>query len=508
MTASSRGHARSNKQRLRKARKPETRLTAGSGLKSPYKPLSDNEVIAIHRASLDVLSSVGMAGATPEVIEKALALGCTLNADNRLCFPAALVEDIIAGAAKRFTVHARDTAYDFEACNGVINLCTGGAAVSMYDHDTEQYRPSVLNDLYDLARVADTLENLQWFARPVVATDIQNPFELDVNTLLACAAGTQKHIATSICSGDNVVQLEALLDALAGGQGKFRQRPFCTVHATTVVSPLSFAADSLDVACEAVRIGMPIHSQTGPQAGATAPAALAGTLVQCCAEGLASLCVINMLQPGHPVVIGNWAFVSDLRTGAFSGGGAEQALLGAASGQMSAFYGIPGGMGAGMSDSKQPDIQAGIEKAQTLLLASLSGGGFVFESAGMLASLLGCSPQAMVLDNEMLGAVRRIGRGIEVTEDTLSVDVIKDIATGPGHFLGAEQTMSLMETEFDYPELADRDSPQDWLDGGSASMWRRACDKTALTLDNHRPYYIDRNTDNWLRNNYPVILNV
>ena len=98
------------------------------------------------------------------------------------------------------------------------------------------------------------------------------------------------------------------------------------------------------------------------------------------------------------------------------------------------------------------------------------------------------------------------GSGLKSPYKPLSDNEV--IATGSGHFPGAEQTMSLMETEFDYLELAYRDNPQDWLDGGSASMWGRACDKTAIMLDNHRPYYIERNTDKWLRNNYPVILNV
>lgn len=508
MTRRNRGKARKEKHSLRQAASTGTRLSRDTQLKSPYAPLSDSELHAIHRASLDVLESVGMANATPQVLDKALASGCFLSADNRLCFPSTLVEDIIANASQSFVVHARNPAFDFEAKSGQVNLCTGGAAVSMFDHATQAYRPSVLKDVYDLARLADTLENIQWFARPVVATDIADMFALDANTIIASAAGTQKHIATSICNGESAAQLAPLLDLLAGGDGKFRERPFCTVHATTVVSPLNFAADSLDVVCEAVNIGMPIHSQTGPQAGATAPAALAGTLVQCCAEGLASLCVINMLRPKHPVIIGNWAFVSDLRTGAFSGGGGEQALLGAASGQMARFYGLPGGMGAGMTDSKLPDIQAGFEKAYTMLLASLSGGGFVFESAGMLASLLGCSLEAMVIDNEMLSSIRRIARGIEVNDDTLSVDLIRDTATGAGHYLGAEQTMALMETEFLYPELADRTSPQDWSDAGSVSMWERASEKVDRLLAEHQPYYIDNKTDRQLRDEFPVHINL
>ena len=281
----------------------------------------------------------------------------------RLRFPPDAVEASLEKAARTFVVHGRDPGVDFEARNGLVNFATGGAAVTMLDRMSRIYRPSTLGDLYDLARVADDLTNIRWFARPVVATDVTGNFDLDVDTIYACAAGTYKHIATSFTSGDHLRRCLAMLDRLAGGD--FRKRPHSTVHATTVVSPLNFAEDSLDVACTAIDIGMPVHAQTGPQAGATAPAALAGILVQVCAKGLASLCVINMLAPGHPVVMGNWAFTSDLRTGAFTGGG-EAALPGAASRQISAFYGVPGGTGAGMSDSKLPDNQAGDEKAPTM----------------------------------------------------------------------------------------------------------------------------------------------
>ena len=481
-------------------------MISGTVAKTAFRPLSDIDVTRIHSAALNLLETIGMANATPRVIEVALANGCTQDPRGRLLFPSALVEESIDRAAKSFIVHGRDPAFDFEAKNGLVSFCTGGAAVKMLDIESREYRPSTLRDLYDLARLGDTLENIQWFTRPVVITDIEDVFEFDVNTIYACAAGTRKHIATSISQGDHLYRLVPLLDQLAGGDGHFAMRPFCTVHATTVVSPMNFAEESLDVACAAVDIGMPIHLQTGPQAGATAPAALAGTLVQVCAETLASLSVINMLKPGHPVVLGTWVMVSDLRTGAFSGGGGEQALLGAAAGQMSKFYGIPGGMGAGMTDSKLPDNQAGFEKALTVSLAALSGSGFVLESAGMLASLLGCSHEAMIIDNDMLTSIRRILRGIDVDDDTLSIDVIKQAVEGPGHFLGAEQTMALMKSEYVYPKQADRLSPDDWQAAGGKDMWLRASERAREVLSKHWPTQIDAKTDEIVRAHFPVHL--
>ena len=504
MSVRSGGHRARRKQRIDAAKR--IGMSKGTDLAACFQPLDQSEVGRVHSAALELLERIGMAAPTDRVKDVALSHGCSLSDKGRLVFPRGLVEDTLAQAAKQFTVHGRDAAFDFEARNGKVNFCTGGAAVKMLDIDTHRYRASTLRDLYDLARLCDTLENIQWFARPVVATDIEDLFELDANTIYACAAGTRKHIATSFTHGDHVRKLVPLLDCLAGGEGRFAKRPFCTVHATTVVSPMTFAPDSLDVACAAVDIGMPIHCQTGPQAGATAPAALAGTLAQVCAEGLASLTVINLLKPGHPVVLGNWAFVSDLRTGAFSGGGGEQALLGAASGQMSAFYGVPGGMGAGMSDSKLPDNQAGFEKALTMVLAALSGGGFVYESAGMLASLLGCSFEAMVIDDDMLSSIRRIARGIEVSDETLSVDVIADVIAGPGHFLGSRQTLELMETEFVYPRHADRSSPDDWFDAGSKDIWDRASSKVRDILQSHRPEQIAPETDARIRDRFVIHL--
>lgn len=480
---------------------PERRWS--SAIIAPYRPLSDDDTRKIHLAALDLLEKVGMGAPTKVVTDACTAAGAKLEG-GRLKFPRALVEDYLAKAAKSFTVFGRDKKNDFEARGGEINFCTGGAAVKMLDYNTRQYRPSVLSDLYDLARVCDQLENIQWFARPVVATDIVDPFELDVNTIFASALGTGKHIATSFSAGAYVTRSLDMLDILAGGS--FRDRPFCTVHATTVVSPMTFAPDSLDVAIAALDIGMPIHVQTGPQAGATAPATLAGCLAQVCAEGLASLCVINVLKPGYPVILGNWAFMSDLRTGAFSGGGGEAALLGAASGQMSNFYGVPGGMGAGMSDSKLPDNQAGFEKGLTMTLAALSGAGFTFESAGMLASLLGCSLEAMVIDDEMLGMIRRIGRGIEVTDETLAVDLISKTVQGDGHFLGAKQTLKVMETEFDYPSLSDRQSPDDWSASGSSDIYDRAHQKVEDILKNAPLPRISEAADQRIRSVYNIHL--
>ncbi len=479
---------------------------AAGSLGGMYKPLSQRGMERIHDAALDVLDRIGMKDPTPTVRDLALARGCRLDLAGRLLFPRALVEDMLAGARRSFLLHGQTSEHDIEARANQVHFATGGAAVTMLDSQSGSYRPSTVTDLYDLARLCDRLPNIQWFARPVVATELQDLRELDLNTVYASACGTTKHLGSSITLAEHVPEIVAMLDAMVGRDGAFERRPFLSVHATTVVSPLTFAADSSDVATAAARCGMPILSLTGPQSGATAPAALAGTLVQAVAETLAALIAINLVRPGHPVIAGGWPFVSDLRTGAFTGGSGEQALLSAGMAQMMTFYDLPSGVAASMTDAKLPDNQAGYEKGVTTLLTALGGPTFVYESAGMLASLLGCSLEAMVIDAEMISTVRRCLRGIEVTEESLSVAVIEEAARGPGHFLGHAQTLALMQSEFVYPELADRASPEAWRERGAQDMWQRAKARVRNILSSHYPGHVTRAADERLRERFPIRL--
>jgi trimethylamine--corrinoid protein Co-methyltransferase len=172
---------------------------------------------------------------------------------------------------------------------------------------------------------------------------------------------------------------------------------------------------------------------------------------------------VNAMAPGHPAVFGTWPFVSDLRTGAMSGGSAEQALLTAGCAQMHRFYDIPGGAAAGISDSKLPDMQAGWETGITNVLAGLSGLNMVYEAVGMHASLLGFCLESLVLGDDVLGQVLRTVRGIDVTEDSTSIEAMKAVCLGgPGHYLGSDQTLALMQTEYIYPTLGNRMSPKEW----------------------------------------------
>ncbi len=173
---------------------------------------------------------------------------------------------------------------------------------------------------------------------------------------------------------------------------------------------------------------------------------------------------------------------------------------------MMRFYKLPTGVAGGMTDSKLPDNQAGYEKALTVALAAMSGPDFVYESIGMLASLLGCSLEAMVIDDEMITSIRRAMKGIEVTDESLSVDVIDQAARHVGHYLGNAQTLALMETEYVYPSLADRDSPDTWTDQGAQDIYARAKTRVREVLATPCPTHITPENDARVRANFPIRL--
>jgi len=494
--------------RLAARQAPGRSLAVRPGLSGgSYRPLGDADIERIHRTALEVLENIGMAEATAEIRELALAKGCRVNDYGRLCMPRTLVEDLIAGAAKEIWFHGRDPERSIHSGGNRVYFATSGEAVRFVDPDSGQYRPSTLIDLYDFFRMADYLEHIDFCGQTVVATDICEDAGLHaLNIAYAGAAATTKPFSISLADPATVGEVVALWDAVLGEDGAFQRRPFAAIGLCPVVSPLRFGPDTSAVLCEAARRGLIITACTAPQAGATAPAALAGALVQCTAEALAIVAIVNMIRPGNPVDFGPWTFVSDLRSGAFTGGSGEEALLQAAAGQIARFYGLPGVVAAGMTDAKRPDYQGGYEKGLTIALSALSGGNMIAESAGMLGSLLGCSLESMVIDNDLIGAVQRSLRGIEVNDDTLSYHVIEEIALGPGHYLGHPQTLALMQSEFLYPKVADRRSVSQWEAAGSPDILTLAKERVRRIMATHYPHHIEAGLDEALRARFPIRL--
>jgi trimethylamine--corrinoid protein Co-methyltransferase len=477
-------------------------LTGGA-----YRPLSERDMQRIYDTALAILENIGIADPIPEILHYALPGGCHLDDRGRLRFPRALVEDLIDISAKTYVAHAVDPAYDCELKAERVYFSTSGESVSILDYEKQSYRPTRLVDLYDAARLADTLEHVHMFGQPFIAAEHSGDVYLhDMNIAYAELAGTRKHFALGIAEVDHIEPLIALFDAYLGKEGGFLERPFCTFGGCPIVSPLRFGKDNAEVLVKMAELGLVGDIAVAPQAGATSPAALAGTLAQTFAETLSCLAVMNLVRPGAAMNFGMWPFISDLRTGAFSGGSGEEALAMAASAQLCNHFGFITSVACGMTDAKVMDAQAGYEKAITTTALALAGGNLLAAYPGIVGSLLGQSFEGLVIDNDMFGNVQRLLRGIEVTDETLSYNVIEDTVYGSGHYLGHAQTLELMQTEYLYPEVADRRTAGEWEVTGKQDVGELAHRKVKEVLSGHYPDYISPAADRRIRESFPIRL--
>jgi len=472
-----------------------------------YRPLSDHDIQRIHDTALDILENIGIGEPIPEILHYALPGGCILGEDNRLRFPRALVEDLIEVSATEYVAYAPDPKHDIEVSGKSVFFSTSGESVSILDYREQKFRPTTLVDLYDAARLADSLEHIHMFGQPFIAAEYSQEIYIhDINIAYAELAGTSKHISLGIAEVDHIEPLISLFDAYLGEEGGFLKRPFCTFGGCPIVSPLRFGEDNAQVLVKLAEFGLTGDVAVAPQAGATSPAALAGTLAQTFAETLACLAVMNLVRPGSVINFGMWPFISDLRTGAFSGGSGEEALVMAACAQLCNHYGFITSMASGMTDSKTMDAQAGYEKAITTTALALSGANLVAAYPGIVGSLLGQSFEGMMIDNDMLGNVQRLLRGIEVNDETLSYKVIEDTVFGIGHYLNQAQTLELMQTEYLYPEVADRRTPGEWEVTGKEDIYELAHEKVKKVLSSYYPDYIKPAADKRIRDNFPIRL--
>lgn len=461
-----------------------------------YNPLTPEGVRRIHQAALDALEQIGLADAPPSGVEILTGAGAILGDDGRIRFPRALVEDMLAIAARDITLHGQNPAHDLLLSGNRVHYGTAGAAVHIVDVERREYRDSTVQDLYDAARITHVCDNVHFFQRAMVCRDIPDNREMDLNTLYACLRGTSKHVGTSFSDPAHVADAFEMLHMVAGGEDKWRARPFVSNSNCFVVPPMKFATESCQTMEMCIRAGMPMLLLSAGQAGATAPAPIAGAIVQAVAECLAGVVYVNAMSPGFPAIFGTWPFVSDLRTGAMSGGSGEQALLTAGCAQMHRFYGLPGGAAAGIADAKLPDMQAGWEQGISNTLAGLSGLNMIYEAVGMHASLLGFCLESLILGDDLLGQALRCVRGIEVTEDSVSLEVIRSVCLdGPGHYLGHGQTLGLMQTEYIYPALGDRTSPKQWVEIGRPDLVQKAIERKLeiqrTVFPNHIPAEVD-----------------
>jgi trimethylamine--corrinoid protein Co-methyltransferase len=218
--------------------------------------------------------------------------------------------------------------------------------------------------------------------------------------------------------------------------------------------------------------------------GVSAPATLAGLLVQQNAEVLAGIVVSQLVNPGTPVLYGTASTVLDMRTGGAALGGPEVGLLNLATAQLARYYHLPSRGTGGNTDSKVADIQAGLESMMGVLLAALAGMNFIYDAAGSLEGSLTLSYEKLVVDDEVCAMISRILSGIEVTDETLAVDEIGKAGPAASH-LGTPFTHRMFRREHFLPTLLDRRAREAWARQGGKDLAGVARERARKILAEH-----------------------
>ena len=473
-----------------------------------YKPLSPDDITTIHEASLTILENTGMTyesglDATLDMLE---SRGVEIDRQkSRIFFKRELVMAQADLAPEQVLLYGRDGKNDLDLTEHRVYLGTGGAAVKILDLETAEARSTTLNDLYQLARLNERLENVHFFVRPCVPTDI--PVDVyDANAIFACLKGTAKHVMTGVTNEDGLHEALDIAAMIAGSMNRLIKKPFFSIIASFAISPLKLCTQSTLIMLEAVRNQIPVALSAAPMAGSTSPVTMAGTLAQLHAELLAGITICQLAHPGAPVLYGGIPGRANLRSLAYLGGAVECGMMNAAIHQLSHHIKVPNYNSSGLSDSKIPDAQASWEKAITTVLAAMGGSNYVHHAAGMLESMLTVAYEQYVIDDEIIGMSCKVLEGIPVDADHLALEAIDQVGPG-GSFIVSPHTMAHMRQEyFSGNGVSDQESREKWIEKGSLDARTRARNIAKRILAAEEKPCIPPEVEKAIRQKYKILL--
>jgi len=324
--------------------------------------------------------------------------------------------------------------------------------------------------------------------------------------MYAAFMGTSKHYMGGGSTIAVVHKMIDLAEIVAGGKDSLKKKPIFSLASCFAISPLKLCTQSTINMQEACRHYIPVALSSAPMAGSTSPITMAGTLVQLHAEILAGLTICQLTKPGSPQLYGGIPGGADMRTMGYVGGAVECGIMNAAIHQLAAFIKVPNYNSSGLTDSKIPDAQAGWEKAFTSVLAAMGGSNYIHHAAGMLESMRSVAYEQFVIDDEIIGMCTRVLRGIEVDEEHLALDAIKEVGPG-GNYLRSKHTLKHLRSEFFSGNgITDRNNWERWEQEGSLDARDRAKVIAKKIMGNVTKPLIDSNLDQLIRNKFDIRL--
>lgn len=450
-----------------------------------FRVLSDAQLEDLHLGTLEVLRRTGVRVLVPEAREILKKAGCWVDGE-RVRFPAGLVEWAIRTAPSRVVLCNRDGQPAMYLEDYRTYFGTGSDTPNVIDPYTGERRRTTLKDVEDMARLVDALPHIDFVMSMGIAQELPQTFS-DIYHFRAMVENTTKPICYTSWNVRNLKAIVEMCEVVAGGAEAFQRNPFAILYAEPV-SPLQHIVEGTQKLLYMAEKRLPLVYTPGMMFGAAAPITSAGGLLVANAELLSGLVLCQLAGEGTGFVYGGGVTIMDMRTMNVTYASPEFLLNMAALTDMAHYYRLPVFSFGACSDSKSFDQQAGLEAGLWTLMAALSGGNLCHD-VGYIESGLTASMEMIVLGNEVIGLVRRIMEGIQITEETMALDVIDAVGPG-GSFLGTEHTVRHFRENW-FPKLLDRNTYEAWAQNGKLTLGDKANQQVRHILETHQPKPLD-----------------
>ena len=447
-----------------------------------FRVLSDQQIERLYQAALACLNRTGVNVHNAE--GRALLAHAGAQVDGlRVRIPPHIIQDAVASTPRAFTLWGRDGQHPMHIMPDRVYYGPGPTCTNFVDPETGEVRKTRRGDPALVARVCDQLKHIDYVMSLGLIDDVTSHLA-PVYEFAEMLTNTGKPVLPWAYRPDNVADIYAIALAVAGSAEAFRRRPFFAFF-STYQSPLVHTDEDLANVLWAVEHDIPIIYLGGGAAGSTAPITGAATLVITLAGALSGLAIMQLKKRGAPVCLGGVPEAMDLVTVRPAYGSPEMSLFSAACSDVLRYLGVPFMGTAGASEAKVLDAQAAIESAFQVLLSGLSGATLVHDVGFLDCAQIG-SLDMLVMNDEIIAMAKRVMRGIEVSDDTLMLDLIDQV--GPaGQFMADSETAKRCRREIWNPSLMDRQPWDNWQSAGAKTMNDRIRAKVRKILATHQP---------------------
>jgi len=461
-----------------------------SRLRSRTEFLSAPDLDLIHTSTMQVLSEEGVLVPVNQALEVFRKHGFRVDGQ-RVHLDETRLMDTIANAPSEFIIHARDPERNV-VIGGERHIFVPGYGAPFIMEPDGTARPGTLRDYENLTRLADALPNMDMSGHMLVEPGDVPPLLAHLYTLRASMVNSSKPFMGSVYGVQGARAALEMAGILFGDRVSIRERPVM-ISLINTLSPLGFSVETIEALMEYARWRQPLLVSAYPTAGVSGPVTIAGTLIVGNAEVLTGVVLTQLISPGTPVIYGGTGSAGDMRTANVTNSSPEGAIFTVCTAQLARYYGLPSRSGGCLTDSHLPDAQAGLESMMALLTAVQSGINFVLHAGGMLSSYLTMSYEKLMIDDEIIGMVRRFEDGFGLEVGDLALDVIANVGSG-GIYLTEPHTAERFRTELYLPHLANRSNLSRWQAQGRPSLTDAARYRWQNLLAAHTPPTPDATT--------------